>query len=272
MDRLTHAEVGGPYSNAEDAERAIRAGNFDQDPAELSVQEGDSDSDDQDGGSTTAVRRTAAFEPYESPSTGAAPGPNNPGVPPLGQPVPEQQFPQTTKPAQMPSGGGGPDTLPQDPSSAQFDPQPMSTPGPDPMASATAAVVAQIRQANPSIDDETLVRVASKAVARLVEADFDPFAMMPSIHDPLANKTPFGQKVKDPDAEKEDDEDGDDGEDDKGGDKPGGSPLPRLPLPNLGGGAAGEAAGAGAAGEAAAGAGAAGEAAGAARLLPMLLL
>jgi hypothetical protein len=264
VDRLTNAEVGGPYSNRDDAERAIRAGSFDQDPAELSVQEGDSDSgdgDSDDGGDGSS--RTASWGPYETPTTGGTPSPSTPDVPDLAQPRPEQQFPQTTKPAQTPGGSGG---LPQDPSGMQFD-DGSQTSGSDSLASPTAAVVAMIRQANPGIDDETLIRVATKAVARLVEADFDPFSMMPNISDPLANKTPFGKFVKDPHKKKDDDEDesteGDD--DDDSGDKPGSS-LPRFPLPNLGGGAAG-----GAAGETA-GAGAAGEAAGAARLLPMLMV
>lgn len=266
MDRLTNAEVGGPYSNREDAERAIRAGSFDQDPAELSVQEGNSDDGDDDSDDDSGSPRTASWAPYETPTTGGTPSPSTPDVPDLGKPRPEQQFPQTTKPAQMPGGSGG---LPQDPSGMQFDDEP-TTPSPNPLASSTAAVVAMIRQANPGIDEETLIRVASKAVARLVEADFDPFSMMPNISDPLANKTPFGKFIKDPHKKKEDDEGDDtenDGNDDNNdsGDKPGSS-LPRFPLPNLGGGAAG-----GAAGETA-GAGAAGEAAGAARLLPMLMV
>lgn len=265
MDRLTNAEVGGPYSNREDAERAIRAGNFDQDPADLIVQEGGDEDDD--SGSKQAVRKTADFGMFEQPSTGAEPGPNNPDLPELGQPRPDTQFPQTTKPAQTP-GGGGSDSLPQDPSSSQFDAQPMQTPGPNPLASPTAAVVAMIRQANPGIDNETLIRVASKTVAKLVEADFHPYSMLPHIEDPLANKSPLSgfMDLKQDDKGGSDEGDGEESQDD--GDKKPDSKnaplLPRLPLPDLGGGAAG-----GAAGEAAGGAG---EAAGAARLLPMLMV
>ncbi|HWB34415.1 MAG TPA: hypothetical protein VHA75_00170 [Rugosimonospora sp.] len=267
--------MGGPYSNREDAERAIRAGSFDQDPAELMVMESDSGED----GTSRQARKTAAWGPFETPTTDAAPGPSTPEVPDLADPVPDQ-LPKTTKPAQTPGGSGG---LPQDPMSPQFDPGPTSTPGPDPLASTTASVVEEIRAANPGVDSETLIRVASRAVAKLVEADFDPSSMRPHIEDPLRNKTPW-QVVKDvketlPDKEDEeegedetpDDEGGGDGKEDdggSGGDSGGGSSLPHLPralpLPNLGG--------AGAGAGAAEGAGAAAEGAGIARMLPLLMV
>lgn len=180
MDRLTHAEVGGPYSSREDAERAIRAGSFDQDAAELAVMESESG----DVGS-----RAAAFDGGGAPVTDPSPTEGEPDTPELPDPMPQQQvMPKTTKPAQTPGGSGG---LPQDPMSPQFDPAPMNTPGPDPLASATASVVTEIRAANPGMDGETLIRVASRTVARLLEADFDPSGMRPHIEDPLHNRTPW---------------------------------------------------------------------------------
>lgn len=185
MDRLTHAAVGGPYSSRDDAERAIRSGSFDQDPAELSVQEGESDDGDSDDGSKEA-RKTASWGPFENPTTAPTPSPSTPEVPELGQPVPETQFPKTTKPAQTPGGGGG---LPQDPASDQFTPGGGDSDAKS-LSAATAAVVAEIRKANPGIDDESLISVASKAVRHLT-ADFHPFSMLPTIEDPMAGKSPF---------------------------------------------------------------------------------
>lgn len=193
MDRLTHAEVGGPYASHEDAERAILRGGFDQAPAELLVSEGNGD----DGGDTSReARRTAAWGPFETPVSDATPSPATPQVPELRDPMPAQNvMPKTTKPSQVPGGSAG---LPQDPASPQFDAGAGQTVGadPDPLGSATASVVAEIRAANPGIDDETLIRVASRTVARLVEADFDPLSMGPRIEDPLANRTPW-QLVQD---------------------------------------------------------------------------
>lgn len=171
--------MGGPYSNREDAERAIRAGNFDQDPAELVVQEGESEDD--------GSPKTASWGPFQTPTTEATTSPSTPDMPELGQPMPETQFPKTTKPSQTPGGGGG---TPQDPASDQFDSGPMETPGSNSLASTTAAVVAMIRESNPGIDDETLIAVASRAVEKL--ADFHPYSMTPNIEDPLHGRNPLG--------------------------------------------------------------------------------
>lgn len=180
MDRTSGAEVGGPYASREDAQRAIERGGFDQSAAELVVMENDDDGS-QDFG------KTAAWGSFDTPATDASPGPGNPEVPELGQPTPDQStMPKSTKPAQVPGGAGG---LPQNPMDPQFDPASLSEPGPDPLASATASVVEDIRATNPGMDDETLIRVASRTVAKLVEADFDPSSMRPNIEDPMAHKT-----------------------------------------------------------------------------------
>lgn len=172
--------MGGPYSSRDDAERAIRSGSFEQDPAELTVRSG-GDKDER------KEAKTAAFAPYETPTTKPSASPATPDVPELGQPVPEMSFPKTTKPAQMPSGGGG---LPQSPASEQFDPGATSEPGPDPVASTMASVTAAVRQSNPELDEPTLQRIAVRVAMRL-HADFNPYAEMPNIEDPLANKTPL---------------------------------------------------------------------------------
>lgn len=194
MDRLTHAEVGGPYSNREDAERAIRSGSFDQDPAELSVEEGESDDDSSDPSSREAMRhhavetdpqtpnRPSGFDPYDSPSTSPSVGPNDPGIEPLDQPHPEQQFPQTTKPAQLP-GGGNDDSLPSDPASPEFTDDGADS---DPVSGSIDRISALILADNPELPEELARRVARKTVARLVQAS--PY---PEIEDPLAHHNPL---------------------------------------------------------------------------------
>lgn len=177
MDRLTHAEVGGPYASQDDARRAIQGGTFDQDPAELTVQEG----------STDAGQKVAAWSPYQTPTTAPSPSPATPAVPELNAPVPDMSFPKTTKPAQTPGDGS---SLPQSPGAEQFDPAPLQTPGPDPVAAATSSVLAMIRQSNPGMDHQAARRVAVRVAMRL-NADFNPYAEMPNIEDPLADKTPL---------------------------------------------------------------------------------
>lgn len=171
MDRLSHAEVGGPYSSREDAERAIRAGSFDQNAAELAVQEGSEDDEQK------VARRTAGMDQL---------GPADPGVPELGAPMPDQGIPRSTKPAQVPGQGS---SLPQSPADAQFDPAALEGQGPGGVASTLEDVTAAIRQGNPGLEESVLGRIAGKVAARLVQADFDP--LTPNIEDPLHNKTPL---------------------------------------------------------------------------------
>ncbi len=195
MDRTTHAEVGGPYANRADAERAIRGGGFDQSPADLVISEqGAADDGDGDGG---AEPKTASapgdagamgFHPAQTPQTPASPGPADPGITPLRQPMPDGAVPtRTTKPAQTP----GSSSLPADPASPNFSPEGFDSAGPDPQASTAARVAALIREHNPGADEDTVRRVAFRALGY-----FNPYAEMPNIEDPLANKDP-AKVVKD---------------------------------------------------------------------------
>jgi hypothetical protein len=162
VDRTSGAEVGGPYSNREDAQRAIAAGGFDQDAANLSITES---TGSDDGGKEASLHTAAPVMPSVPVST---PGTGQPPMPNLGQPVPDHVFPQTTKPAQVP--GGGSSSLPQDPQSEQFDDQPMETEGPDPVASKVSALAVRVMQDNPDMSPDDARRVARKVVGRLVEA------------------------------------------------------------------------------------------------------
>jgi hypothetical protein len=274
VDRTSGAEVGGPYSNREDAQRAIAAGGFDQDAANLSITES---SGNDDGGKEASLHTAAPVMPPVPVST---PGTGQPPMPNLGQPVPDHVFPQTTKPAQMPGGGGGGDasSLPQDPQSDQFDDQPMETEGPDPVASKVSALAVRVMQDNPDMAPDEARRVARKVVGRLMEAFGS--GLMPNIQDPLADRNvldladqvkktfPKKEPQRDPSAPMPDHPD--DVEDDDSEGAPPGPRHPRAPRLPLGSPSAAPAA---AEGGAAAEAG--GLAAGAAELgelAPLLLL
>lgn len=179
MDRLSHAEIGGPYANREDADRAIRGGGFKQSPAELVAVEGEPDSDADD---SKVASKTAGFPPADTPQTPADAGPSDPNIPDHGQPFPDQQIaegPMTTKPAQKPNDGGS--SLPGV--------EPFDT-AIDPVSSNIDKVTAVVRMQNPGLDIPTARRIARQVVAKLIEADFDPYGMMPSVRDPLADKSP----------------------------------------------------------------------------------
>lgn len=232
MDRQSHAEVGGPYSNQDDAERAITRGNFSGNKADLIIQEGEAD--DGEGTSKEAARKHTAMPGQVSTQ---APIGGQPPIPPLGQPMPDMapQVPQTTKPSTVP-GGGGPSPvspggeMPQDFSSQQFqnpDTFAQDTPGDDAVSTAIASVAARVRMSNPEVDEPTARRVARQVVGKLVEAGAQ--LHMVHIEDPLANKTPLDvvrgipQKKK-PQQQPQNSEDSDgDGQRDPG---------PRLPADN----------------------------------------
>lgn len=192
MDHQTHAEVGGPYSNKEDAERAIRAGNFSTSPANLGVEQGEPD--DADDSKTASLVKQA-----DLPDQVTTPGPvgADPIIPTHTRAVPDHAAPQTTKPAQVPSGGGGPSPvspggmMPQDFSSEQFQsPDTFSgdTPGNDAVSTAIASVAARVRTANPDMDDASARRVGRQVVGKLLRVGN---GLFPNIEDPLANKTPL---------------------------------------------------------------------------------
>ena len=77
MDRISRAEVGGPYASHDDAMRAISNKGFDADPADLTVQEGDSDGG---GDSKQASLKQAKFPPPADSGGGATmkPSPEDP--------------------------------------------------------------------------------------------------------------------------------------------------------------------------------------------------
>lgn len=224
MDRLTHSQVGGPYASRDDATRAIEAGGFDQSSAELTVMENDPEADD---GSKEAVRKQAKDEFPPKPEQPAEPEPPGDGVQPDNVPDMEQkqdpmvpgtedpadeggfdpeaefgeeqaadpfaagQMPLTTKPSQMPSGGGGDgmDTgIPGE--------EPETDEGSaDPVASTIDSVAAVVRRNNPEADEASIRRVARKATARLIAEGFDG-GLIPNIEDPLAHRPPFAGNVK----------------------------------------------------------------------------
>lgn len=351
MDRLSRAEVGGPYASHDDAMRAIQNKGFDADPADLTVQEGSSDKEE--GSSKESSLKHAGFPPPADSGAGvkvkpqpkdpladkdtqdipeSAPpaevpetvpddtadptAPDNgsslPGVPqdaqetedPFGTPSPQVV---TTKPAQMPSGGGGgmpgtPGTPDQDGdtvgseedvqvpppnlASGQFDDEaPAETmETPDPIGKAVTSVTAQVMRDNPDLPEDLARRVARKVVGKMLQAN----ALMPHIEDPLRDKMPHElvkpiikslpkgspaaapsheDDARDPAALIGDHPDDEDEDDD--------SSLPMAPGFQRGGDgnllAASPRAGAGAASEAA-GVGAATEGAGLAELAPLLLL
>lgn len=238
MDRTSHAEVGGPYSNEDDAHRAVEAGNFDQSAAELTVIQGASGGDS-DGDEDPATK-TAAFDPAAQPSTDAAPGPADPTAPEIHGDEPDAgvggAMPATTKPSQIPGGGDPQDAMTPDPMGMM----PMQPPGAD-----MGGVVAMIAASNPDLDAPTIARVAAQVMHRL--GDFSPYSMMPIIEDPLGHGSPLSpfsellKKKRQRSSENQESEDGGQGEPDSdqsdeaaGPPSPGGrSPLPRLPLPQL---------------------------------------
>ncbi len=332
MDRISRAEVGGPYASHDDAMRAIQNKGFDSDPADLTVQEGSSDDGD-DTSKESSLRTQAKFPPPADSGGGATmkPSPEDPlkdnaeapkdaenvdptddaapddtadptapdngsslpvapdasGAPvdPLGDP--ETQV-TTTKPAQIPSGGGGgmpgesgatgeegEDGLPDDTEDAVGSEEDVSKPPEataqtsDPVGSAIDQVTAQIFQDNPELPHTLARRVARKVVGRLVQADV--WNMRPHIEDPLADKNPLevihdvvktlpkGSPAAAPSNE------------DDSGDDDSSLPAPvrrrrRTPAPAAEAGAGEAAAGVGAAAEGA------GLASGAAELAPLLLL
>lgn len=202
MDRTSGKEVGGPYATRQDAERAM--GSFDQSPAELDVVSENEESDEDEGDSTSKEGAKHASGPEGSqfdaggtPETEGDTGPSDPGVEPHGQAEPQTQVaPVSTKPSQMPSGGGdgGMDPgmsmgIPTMPGSPQFDPASMST---DPIGQGINAVAELIAAENPELDAETTRKVARKVVGRLVTAeDWGWGAHMPHIEDPLAHHHPL---------------------------------------------------------------------------------
>lgn len=255
MDRVSRAEVGGPYASHDDAMRAIQNKGFDSDPTELTVQEGSSDDDDE-GSSKESSLKQAKFPPPADSGGGATmkPAPEDPlksskdtakdaapvpaetddadaapddtadptapdngsslpeppeaaGAPvdPLGDPATQVT---TTKPAQVPSGGGG--GMPGMPGESEIpgmpddtedavgseedvavDPPGLETatdkPSSDPVGGAIDAVTAQILQSNPHLPHHLVRRVARTIVGKMVEAN----ALMPHIEDPLADKNPL---------------------------------------------------------------------------------
>lgn len=329
MDRISRAEVGGPYASHDDAMRAIQNKGFDSDPADLTVQEGSSDDDDDS--SKQASLKQAKFPPPADSGAGATmkPAPEDPlkvkdakpeetpedagksdeAAPPFGDDaapddtadptapdngssLPEapgeaedpfaMSGPQvtTTKPAQIPSGGGGgmpgvpgmPEgdgDMPGDEEDVSVDPpQEGETPdtAQDPVSSAIDKVTAQVRRDNPDLPGVLARRVARKVVGKMIQAN----GLMPDIEDPLANKSPLsvvrdivktvpkGSPAAAP--SHEDDADGDDGDDDSS------LPFHRGPAGRMSPGAAPAAEGAGAAAEGA------GLLEGAAELAPLLLV
>jgi hypothetical protein len=199
VDRTSGDEVGGPYATRQDAERAM--GSFDKSPAELDVVEQDEESDgDDESTSKEGAKHASGPEGSEfvgggTPATSGDPGPSDPGVEPHGQPEPQEGVvPQSTKPSQMPSEGGGDggmdmNSLPTMPGSPQFDPGSFST---DPIGQGVNAVAALIAEENPGLDTETVRKVARKVVGRLVEAeDWGWGAHIPHIEDPLAHRHPL---------------------------------------------------------------------------------
>lgn len=248
MDRISRAEVGGPYASHDDAMRAIQNKGFDADPADLTVQEGDSDDDT----SKEAVRKQAKFPPPADSGGGATskPSPEDPlkdnvpepkdaqnidptddaapddtadptapdngsslpsapeeAVDPLGDP--ETQV-TTTKPAQVPSGGGGgmpgmsgmpyeetPGTADdtEDSVGSEEDvsePPEATAQTTDPVGGAIDQVTAMILEDNPHLPHHLVRRVARKVVGKMVEAN----ALMPNIEDPLAHTSPL-QPIRD---------------------------------------------------------------------------
>jgi hypothetical protein len=152
-------------------------GSFDKSPAELDVVEQDEESDgDDESTSKEGAKHASGPEGSEfagggTPATNEDPGPSDPGVEPHGQPEPQEGVvPQSTKPSQMPSEGGGDggmdmNSLPTMPGSPQFDPGSFST---DPIGQGVNAVAALIAEENPGLDTETVRKVARKVVGRLV--------------------------------------------------------------------------------------------------------
>lgn len=126
-------------------------------------------------------------------------GPQEPPFEGHGQPMPQQEVPQTTKPSQLPEGSnpmppGGMAEMPMGmsmstvmPSSPQFDPGSMST---DPVGSKVNAVAILIQRQNPEMDPVTVRRVARKVVGRLVTADWGWHPHQQHIEDPLAHPHP----------------------------------------------------------------------------------
>ena len=242
MDRISRAEVGGPYASHDDAMRAISNKGFDVDPADLTVQEGTSSDDDSKQASLKqakfpppadsgggATMKPSPEDPLKSavdgetpepqvaddPADDAAPddtadptAPDNgsslPGAPeepvdPLGDP--ETQV-TTTKPAQIPSGGGGgmpgmpgeeapgmPDET-EDPVGSEEDvskPPEATAQTTDPVGGVIDKVTAQVLKDNPHLPHHLARKVARKVVGKMVQAN----ALMPSIEDPLADKSPL---------------------------------------------------------------------------------
>lgn len=248
MDRISRAEVGGPYASHDDAMRAIDNKGFDADPADLTVQEGSSDDDS----SKQASLKQAKFPPPadsgggatmkpapEDPLKGTEPAPKDaqsPDAPPVAADPADDVAPDdtadptapdngsslpgapgeaddpfavsgpqvtTTKPAQIPSGGGGGmPGMPGDDGETPGMPEedgdavgseedvsqpPEATATTDPIGSAVDQVTAQVRRDNPDLPEALARRVARKVVGKMIEAN----GLMPNIEDPLANKSPL---------------------------------------------------------------------------------
>lgn len=230
--------MGGPYASEEDARRAIERGGFSESAANLAIVGDGEDDDDDGEDKQKEARKTAAFPPESTPSTNGDAGPGNPSVPDVTeQDQPDEvtdpgagqgtldsdsdldfsggeaggmadagppMFPITTKPSQLPSGGQtmlpGGSSLPPMPGSPQFAPGGMQSPdvtGTDPIAGQIDTMASLVLADNPGLPEEEARRVARQVVGRYL-AVFDPYSMMPSIEDPLANRSPFelGRVIK----------------------------------------------------------------------------
>ncbi len=187
MDRQTGAEVGGPYSNHDDADRAIAAGGFQASPMDLTVVAGDDDSDDGPLESHTAY---VGEPPTQVTDTDTGPEVDSPE---LGQPVPDQGVPKTTKPSVMPGGDSGVSRgvgMPQDFSSEQFgrpDDFAGDTGGDDAVSTAIASLASRVRRENPHTTDAEARLIARQVIGRIVTLSG---GLTPNIEDPLANRDP----------------------------------------------------------------------------------
>lgn len=224
-DRLTHETVGGPYASQDDATRAIERGGFSENAANLIVVPGGDDDDDDDDSKKTSSRTAALPEPpkapgddgddhdFEKEDVGENDVTDQDQPPEVTGADPAQEtgvFPTTTKPSQLPSGSGplqqaqqpaggqamlpGGSALPAMPGSPQFAPggmQQADVSGIDPVAQQIDSVAALVRQDNPSLSEDTIQRIARSTVGRYLAARPANPSLMPTIEDPLADKSPF---------------------------------------------------------------------------------
>lgn len=219
--------MGGPYASQDDATRAIERGGFAQSAADLIVVPGGADDDDDDSGKTAS--KTATFPPGDSPADDAEADAADDGeglapdltdddqAPEVTGAPPEQQtgvFPITTKPSQTPIGAGplqsapappggmalmpGGAALPPMPGSPQFAPGGMEqadVSGLDPVAQQIDTVAALVAQDNPTMDSESIQRVARATVGRyLATSTPNNPTLIPTIEDPLKDTSPLARE------------------------------------------------------------------------------